>query len=275
MRVLETGQDIRALQENDWQYVDSRAGIVTSDSIGDAYVIFEVAERWTGTGWISVRGRVVEMVLDNFVMLWQLTDNQVEIARGFRDGCAMTLEPVKLNIGNGNRVVPIDIRSRATVQEPEPEPQEARQTTLQSELNALRRDEHGNYPGFGFNIGMSDEMIALGYGELVPDEPVLQEEEFEFPSTYPNDFMCPIMHAIMTDPVILAGSGQTYERTAIEQWFRMGRRSCPTTKINLSKAAARQLISNRALKNVIEDFLKEWRAARGTSETKKKAEKKK
>jgi hypothetical protein len=136
----------------------------------------------------------------------------------------MTLEPVKLNIGNGNRVVPIEIRSRATVQEPEPEP---------------------------------------------------QEEEFEFPSTFPNDFMCPISYDIMTDPVILAGSGQTYERAAIEQWFRMGRRSCPTTKINLSKAAARQLISNRALKNVIEDFLKEWRAARGTSETKKKAEKKK
>ena len=256
------------MQENNYLGENTRLPL-----IGDTFVIFEVAERWTGTGWISVRGRVVEMVLDNFVMLWQLTDNQVEIARGFRDGCAMTLEPVKLNIGNGNRVVPIEIRRRATVQEPEPE--EARQTTLQSELNALRRDEHGNYPGIGFNIGMSDEMIALGYGELVPDEPVLQEEEFEFPSTYPNDFMCPIMHDIMTDPVILAGSGQTYERTAIEQWFRMGRRSCPTTKINLSKAAARQLISNRALKNVIEDFLKEWRAARGTSETKKKAEKKK
>ena len=33
-----------------------------------------------------------------------------------------------------------------------------------------------------------------------------------------EDFMCPITHQRMTDPVV-AGDGRTYERSAIERWF--------------------------------------------------------
>ncbi len=35
----------------------------------------------------------------------------------------------------------------------------------------------------------------------------------------PHEFLCPITHLIMVDPVS-AEDGQTYEREAIEKWFK-------------------------------------------------------
>lgn len=43
---------------------------------------------------------------------------------------------------------------------------------------------------------------------------------------------CPISLDLMVDPVIIS-SGITFERAQIEEWFRLGNRFCPSTKIPL------------------------------------------
>uniref|UniRef100_A0A0D9X902 RING-type E3 ubiquitin transferase n=1 Tax=Leersia perrieri TaxID=77586 RepID=A0A0D9X902_9ORYZ len=63
----------------------------------------------------------------------------------------------------------------------------------------------------------------------------------------PNDFLCPITFAIMTDPVIVA-SGQTYERRSIQKWLDSGERTCPKTRQPLAHLS---LAPNYALKNLI------------------------
>ncbi|XP_031493650.1 U-box domain-containing protein 15-like [Nymphaea colorata] len=63
----------------------------------------------------------------------------------------------------------------------------------------------------------------------------------------PNDFLCPITLEIMSDPVIVA-TGQTYERTSIQQWLDSGHRTCPTTRQPLAHLS---LAPNYALRNLI------------------------
>ncbi|KAL5200163.1 hypothetical protein ABZP36_021366 [Zizania latifolia] len=63
----------------------------------------------------------------------------------------------------------------------------------------------------------------------------------------PNDFLCPISLAIMTDPVIIA-TGRTYERRSIQKWLDAGQRTCPKTQQPLAHLS---LAPNFALKNLI------------------------
>jgi hypothetical protein len=64
-----------------------------------------------------------------------------------------------------------------------------------------------------------------------------------------DSFLCPITREVMEDPVI-ASDGHTYEREAIEMWFRNNRnpRSPKTNQI----LSSTQLFPNYALKNAIE-----------------------
>ena len=39
------------------------------------------------------------------------------------------------------------------------------------------------------------------------------------PSGPPEELVCPFTHELMVDPVMLVGSGQTYERAALERWL--------------------------------------------------------
>eukprot|EP00850_Spirogloea_muscicola_P000805 SM000003S11050 [mRNA] locus=s3:489668:494857:- [translate_table: standard] len=66
-----------------------------------------------------------------------------------------------------------------------------------------------------------------------------------------HTFYCPITRDVMDDPVDIA-SGQTYERTAIEQWFAEGHTTDPTTNVKLPSLEIR---SNEGLRRAIE----EWR----------------
>jgi len=66
----------------------------------------------------------------------------------------------------------------------------------------------------------------------------------------PETFFCPIGHSIMKDPVIVHGSGQTYERGEIEEWLEEHSVD-PLTNVRL---ANKSLIPNIALRNTIEDF---------------------
>jgi len=63
----------------------------------------------------------------------------------------------------------------------------------------------------------------------------------------PHDFICPITLEIMDDPVI-CDDGYTYERKAILQ---LNNSISPMTRQQINKS---KLISNRALKNIIDRF---------------------
>ncbi|XP_075519842.1 U-box domain-containing protein 13-like [Primulina tabacum] len=63
----------------------------------------------------------------------------------------------------------------------------------------------------------------------------------------PDDFRCPISLELMRDPVIVS-TGQTYERTYIEQWLRSGHRTCPKTQQTLT---SNSLTPNYVLRSLI------------------------
>jgi hypothetical protein len=68
----------------------------------------------------------------------------------------------------------------------------------------------------------------------------------------PEEFLCPITHEIMKDPVVTS-DGNTYERQAIEQWLKRNNTS-PLTNAPL---ANKKVIPNQHLKNTISKFTAE------------------
>jgi hypothetical protein len=67
----------------------------------------------------------------------------------------------------------------------------------------------------------------------------------------PNEFLCPISQEIMTEPVIVEGVGQTYEKQEIQKWFRTSQLD-PVSGANIG--AQRKLTPNLALKKMIADW---------------------
>ncbi|EFJ33707.1 hypothetical protein SELMODRAFT_167271 [Selaginella moellendorffii] len=63
-------------------------------------------------------------------------------------------------------------------------------------------------------------------------------------------FCCPITQEVMEDPVEIA-SGQIFERSAISKWFSAGKRTCPTTKVELDSLEVKP---NFALRQSIEEW---------------------
>ncbi|XP_058088046.1 U-box domain-containing protein 11-like [Magnolia sinica] len=74
-------------------------------------------------------------------------------------------------------------------------------------------------------------------------------EEIKKPDSLaiPDDFRCPISLELMRDPVIVA-TGQTYERSFIQQWIDCGNRTCPKTQQKLPNLT---LTPNYVLRSVI------------------------
>eukprot|EP00475_Leptophrys_vorax_P027893 TRINITY_DN3990_c0_g1_i1.p1 TRINITY_DN3990_c0_g1~~TRINITY_DN3990_c0_g1_i1.p1 ORF type:complete len:443 (+),score=130.04 TRINITY_DN3990_c0_g1_i1:1180-2508(+) len=68
----------------------------------------------------------------------------------------------------------------------------------------------------------------------------------------PENFLCPILQEIMVDPVLTV-DGQTYERSAIEEWLKSHDTS-PVTNLPLP---LKQVFPNIALKNMIADWRKQ------------------
>lgn len=66
----------------------------------------------------------------------------------------------------------------------------------------------------------------------------------------PADFRCPLSLELMSDPVIVA-SGQTYERTYIQQWLDQGMTTCPKTRQTLGHT---NLIPNYTVKALIANW---------------------
>lgn len=70
-------------------------------------------------------------------------------------------------------------------------------------------------------------------------------------SDIPDEFVCPITQQIMMDPVSCA-DGYSYERRAIESWFRSGKFTSPMTNESLSSIT---LVPNIILKDDIQCFI--------------------
>jgi hypothetical protein len=68
----------------------------------------------------------------------------------------------------------------------------------------------------------------------------------------PAPFLCPISLDIMRDPVIVAGSGNTYDRQSIERHFQT-RYTDPMTNMDLRKGSERKLVSNNNLRSQIDE----------------------
>lgn len=67
----------------------------------------------------------------------------------------------------------------------------------------------------------------------------------------PEDFICPITHEIMQDPV-MCEDGFSYERSAITEWFSKDKATSPMTNSVLTTT---EVYENSKLKNEIERYL--------------------
>ncbi|GMH35830.1 hypothetical protein BSKO_03698 [Bryopsis sp. KO-2023] len=74
----------------------------------------------------------------------------------------------------------------------------------------------------------------------------------------PHEFLCPISHEIMEDPVMLVETETTFDRKSISEWFQRGHLTCPMTGATISSTS---LLGNRPLREAIA----RWREEHGDS----------
>jgi len=86
----------------------------------------------------------------------------------------------------------------------------------------------------------------------------MKEEEFSKAMNQLDGLSCYIHHSILKDPVICS-NGQTYERESIQSWL-VHNNTCPKTRDHISDI----LVTNYALRNVLDDFVKRYENQRGT-----------
>ncbi|GLI61320.1 hypothetical protein VaNZ11_003677, partial [Volvox africanus] len=67
----------------------------------------------------------------------------------------------------------------------------------------------------------------------------------------PLDFLCPLTHQLMQDPVLLHETGHSYERKALEQWWASGHHFCPRTGLHLRRL---NISPNHSLRSAIEQW---------------------
>ena len=80
-------------------------------------------------------------------------------------------------------------------------------------------------------------------------EPVAQMARVE----EPDHLLCPITHVMFRDPVVLLGSGNTYEREAIERHLE----SSDIDPRSNVKIQSKQLVTNRAIRHAVGAWLDE------------------
>lgn len=106
-----------------------------------------------------------------------------------------------------------------------------------------------NTPASSFHAEVHTAVASVPVAPLVnPCRPpaFLLQDGFD-KSSLPNEFLCPITCAPMTDPVVTV-DGHTYERAAIAQWFGGGNRTSPKTGLALT---SQTLVPNQALRSQI------------------------
>ena len=76
----------------------------------------------------------------------------------------------------------------------------------------------------------------------------------------PIELLCPITLELMTDPVVLVATGQTYQRAAIRSWLTTTLR-CPLTNVEVSADEA----ANLAVDTEMRSLVSAWAAATGSA----------
>ncbi|KAG5864464.1 hypothetical protein JTB14_030505 [Gonioctena quinquepunctata] len=89
---------------------------------------------------------------------------------------------------------------------------------------------------------LSKEIRWLKRGEMKMDSHSLN---------IPHEFLCPITHEIMREPV-KCSDGHTYEKNAITEWFMSGKYTSPMTNEVLINT---NFVINSSLRNAIHEFL--------------------
>src|SRR5262245_7417577 len=97
-----------------------------------------------------------------------------------------------------------------------------------------------------------DNKMELDRKEIKTVPALSTDVEEESDLDIPSGFECPITQEIMLHPMIVA-DGHSYEKSAIEEWFRQGKHLSPLTG---EKLPHRSLIPNVNLKKAIAEFLK-------------------
>ena len=82
------------------------------------------------------------------------------------------------------------------------------------------------------------------------------------PPEPPDAFVCPITQELMDDPVI-AFDGHTYERRAIERWFKR-RQTSPKTGEQLANAV---LLPNHGMRGLIVEWREKHKVAHSRANT--------
>ena len=78
--------------------------------------------------------------------------------------------------------------------------------------------------------------------------------------TLPEWMLCPLTKAVLVDPVLCTGDGQTYERSAITQWLA----ASDTSPVTGQPLTSREVLPNHALRSIIQaEQARASRAGRG------------
>jgi hypothetical protein len=78
----------------------------------------------------------------------------------------------------------------------------------------------------------------------------------------PHEHRCSITHEVMEDPVMVVSCGDTFERSAIEEWFRSAD-TCPYCRVKSTKV----VVPNKAIKKLIQDWSASTPGAAGSAES--------
>jgi hypothetical protein len=94
----------------------------------------------------------------------------------------------------------------------------------------------------------------LGLHELSVEEFVgdVHAAHSRGPKDLPPQFLCPISYDLMRDPVVVSGSGNTYDRKSIERHLQM-KHTDPMSNQELRRASERKLVPNNALRSQVNE----------------------
>lgn len=104
----------------------------------------------------------------------------------------------------------------------------------------------------------AEKRPRLEASKELPDGEFIGDLHAKYPveqSQLPTHFMCPITYDVMCDPVVVVGSGNTYDRKSIEKHFS-SRHSDPLTNMDLRRTADRRLVPNNSLRSQIDEAVR-------------------
>ncbi|KAI5081353.1 hypothetical protein GOP47_0004536, partial [Adiantum capillus-veneris] len=98
---------------------------------------------------------------------------------------------------------------------------------------------------------LSSSQLALSAIPISAYRKMSRKGSLQVQVTVPSFFLCPISLELMRDPVTLS-SGQTFDRSSIQQWLDDGHHTCPVTRQPIPDSDLEDPIPNHALRRMIQ-----------------------